>query len=63
MAWDILLGPAIGLILLYGMASMIKHDVLGLERPLDRVLFALKAMGALPLITFFAWATGIWIPS
>lgn len=63
MPWEILLGPAIGLVLFYGIASAIKNDVIGLERPQDRAMFALKAMGVLFLIALFGWVTGIWKPS
>lgn len=63
MPWEILVGPTIGFVLFYGAASMIKNDVVGLDRPQDRVIFALKGLGFLFLLAFFGWATGIWKPS
>lgn len=60
---EIFIGPVIGFVLFYGAASMIKNDVIGLERPQDRALFALKGLGILFALAFFAWATGIWKPS
>lgn len=57
-AVEVLGGPVLVFLLLYGLAWMIRNETVGLDTRIERAAFALKGLAGLAVLGLILWGAG-----